>query len=60
MRYFEENAEDSKPSKIICRNCGEEGNHIAIDCPVQIVRAGLAAVTFFSYAPAALDLRRTR
>lgn len=39
MRYFDEHADDTKPSKFVCKNCGAEGQHKTYECPVQIVRS---------------------
>lgn len=38
MRYFDEQADDTKPSRYVCKNCGAEGQHKTYECPVQIVR----------------------
>lgn len=38
VRYFDEHADDTKPSKFVCKNCGAEGQHKTYECPVQIVR----------------------
>lgn len=36
VRYFEEEKEEPKQQKIVCKNCGQEGDHRTYECPVQI------------------------
>ncbi|KAH9948756.1 hypothetical protein B0H21DRAFT_731833 [Amylocystis lapponica] len=38
IRYFEKTTEDKpvKPTRIVCKNCGAEGEHKTYDCPVLI------------------------
>ena len=37
-RYFHDTREIDTKTRFVCKNCGEEGNHKAKDCPHQIVR----------------------
>ncbi|TFK55680.1 hypothetical protein OE88DRAFT_1804497 [Heliocybe sulcata] len=36
VRYFEEGREDTKQKRVVCKNCGKEGDHKTWECPVQI------------------------
>ncbi|KDQ64478.1 hypothetical protein JAAARDRAFT_64329 [Jaapia argillacea MUCL 33604] len=36
LRYFEDQAEEAKQTKVVCKHCGAEGEHKTKECPVQI------------------------
>jgi protein AIR1/2 len=37
VRYFEEESEETKPTRIVCKKCGAENEHKTSECTVQIV-----------------------
>jgi hypothetical protein len=49
VRYFEDPIDESpnKANRVVCKNCGAEGEHRTAACPVLIVR--LFNVTYYSY-----------
>jgi hypothetical protein len=62
VRYFDEVDQDNKPTRFVCKNCGAEGEHKTIDCPVQIVCVSHVLVTFSlaHLIPEVFDMRCTK
>ena len=56
VRYWElekleaEEAKDSKPTKFLCKKCGEEGTHRTFECRVVIVSSSGHAMERFAHA----------
>ena len=59
-RYFEDQSkEEAKHSKVVCKNCGAEGEHKTSACPVIVVCiVSFASTLRYSSFPVS-DLRRT-
>ena len=43
-RYFHDTREIDTKTRFVCKNCGEEGNHKAKECPHQIVRTSASSI----------------